>query len=185
MLHHCLSTRLNTSELSFTYMHQVKPNIHTSYTCIRTVHAVQNTHPPKVGPGVKGALVEGDLVQPAAPFAGAWRAALVAPAKSLTKVGSLAHDEPAWRAAVAGGGAAAAACCREAAEAAAAAAGGAQADGRPQAALLPLEYMAVSREMVAAYRLLEMGDLQVMLWAVVFASCKYCPSSGCQSHLSS
>ncbi len=80
-------------------------------------------------------------------------------------MGSLAHDEPAWRAAVAGGGAGAAACCREAADAAAAAGnagGGSQGEGgRQAAALLPLEYLAVSREMVTAYRLLEMGDLQV------------------------
>ncbi|KIY94338.1 DnaJ-like protein [Monoraphidium neglectum] len=127
----------------------------------------------RVGPGVKGALAEGDLVQPAAPLMGTWRAAAVWRAKALTRVGSLGAR---WRDAAGGGGAAAAAICRDAAGAAGAANGGAGGKVRGEIkgddststsrlgggvdVLLPLEYLAVSRELLAAYRLLEMHDLK-------------------------
>jgi hypothetical protein len=116
----------------------------------------------QVGPGVRGAVAEGDLVMPAAPFSGTWRAAAVFKAKALQKVGAL--PDPAWHAAAAGGGHAAAPLCREAFAAAAAAgaeggSGGAAVKAAPQ---LPLEYLAASRELLTAYRLLEMGDLKVM-----------------------
>jgi len=115
----------------------------------------------RVGPGVKGALCEGDLVQPAAPFGGTWRAAFVSKARGLTRVGSLAarSTEAAWRAAAGAGGAAAALLCREAA--AAAAASSVLPASSPADPALPLEYLAVSRELITAYRLLEMGDLKV------------------------
>ncbi|KAI8471929.1 MAG: molecular chaperone [Monoraphidium minutum] len=123
----------------------------------------------RVGPGVKGALAEGDLVAPSGPLMGTWRAAAVWRAKALSRVGSLGA---AWRDAAAGGAAAAAALCRDAAADAAAreegggAAGAAHvspADGSGGTGVsvpLPLEYLAVSRELVAAYRLLEMHDLK-------------------------
>ena len=132
----------------------------------------------RVGPGVKGTqLAEGDLVSPAAPFLGTWRAACVCRAKALARVGSLAGaagggggGAPAWLEAANGGGAAAAAIIREAAAAAVAAtapggAGGdtdANASSSPPLApeaggppLLPLEYLCVARELTAAHRLLE------------------------------
>ncbi|GBF87666.1 hypothetical protein Rsub_00377 [Raphidocelis subcapitata] len=119
----------------------------------------------RVGPGIKGALCEGDLVQPTGPFAGTWRAAMVCKAAALSRVGRLQD----WRAAAGGGGAAAAVLVRQAVEAAAAAGEAAPVGGRAGGAaaskaatseagpLLPLEYLAVSRELLTAYRLLEMA----------------------------
>jgi hypothetical protein len=105
---------------------------------------------------------------------GTWRAAAVWRAKALTRVGSLGAR---WRDAAGGGGAAAAAICRDAAGAAGAANAGAGGKVRGEIkgddststsrlgggvdVLLPLEYLAVSRELLAAYRLLEMHDLKV------------------------
>jgi hypothetical protein len=120
---------------------------------------------------VRGALAEGDVVLPTAPFAGTWRTAGVFKAKALQRAGAL--PDPAWREAAARGGGAATALFRAAFAAAHAPGGGAAAPpagavagGVPSAAAaaapqLPLEYLAASRELLAAYRLLEMGDLKV------------------------
>jgi hypothetical protein len=104
-------------------------------------------------------------VSPTGPFGGTWRAAAVFKASALTRVGRL----PDWRAAAAGGGAAASTLCREAARAAGEAAEGGRAggpDGQEAAPgeagpLLPLEYLAVTRELLTAYRLLEMAPCKV------------------------
>lgn len=120
---------------------------------------------------MKGSLAEGDLVQPSSPLMGTWRAAAVFRAKSLQRIGCLGDT---WLDAAVGGGAAASAMCREAAALAAAAGGagggagagggkGRQGGGVEQepSVQLPLEYLACSRELLAAYRLLEMHDLKV------------------------
>jgi hypothetical protein len=146
----------------------------------------------QVGPGVKD-LAEGDVVLTQQPLMGTWREAAVWPAKQLLKVGTRpaagAHSRsttPTEAAAAAadsqgqaGGEAAAAAGSARAGGQAAAGAGKAAAGGGGEGAVweeslpLPLEYLAVSRELVVAYQLLaEHGDLKVRL-----------PCSACDTYI--
>eukprot|EP00878_Enallax_costatus_P032601 GHUV01035843.1.p1 GENE.GHUV01035843.1~~GHUV01035843.1.p1 ORF type:complete len:246 (+),score=98.27 GHUV01035843.1:107-844(+) len=91
----------------------------------------------KVGPGVKD-LAEGDVVLPTIPLLGTWTEAAVVQAKHVVRVGKLGSCDAADRAKVAGTGADSATV----------------ADELP----LPLEYLAVHRELLLAYKLLEVDS---------------------------
>lgn len=128
----------------------------------------------QVGPGVKD-LAEGDVVVTQQPLMGTWREAAVWPAKQLLKVGTrpaaaaaphtaAATSAPAGSAAGdsqgQGGGEAGA----PGGQAEQAGAGGSRGEGAvwEEVLPLPLEYLAVSRELLVAYQLLaEHGDLKV------------------------